>query len=339
MRRDMEQWVADTLTTPHPRPLPLLAAPCVQWLGVTMGRLVTSSDLQAQGMIELARRFPTAAAVGLMDLSVEAEAFGAAVQYRRDSVPAVTGASLIGAAEARRLVVPEVGVGRTGVWIAGIARAAREITSRPVLAGMIGPYSLAGLLLGVDRMAQYCAQDPVVVHSVVEKAAAFLIRYAQAFHAAGANGIVLAEPLAGMLPPALARRIAHPYAAQIVAAVQRPDFAVIYHNCGCEVADMTADLSQIGAAGYHFGDGVDLAALLPKLPNHALVLGNVSPAKVLRGGTPEQVRAATQTVLEQCSGYPNFVLSSGCDIPAQTPAKNLAAFFDAAETFYARKTN
>lgn len=335
MRRDMEQWAAEIIAAPYPRPLPLLAAPCVQWLGVTMGQLVKSSDLQARGMIELARRFPTAAAVSVMDLSVEAEAFGAAVQYRKDSVPAVMGTLLSGAGEARRLVVPEVGVGRTGVWLAGIARAAREITSRPVLAGMIGPYSLAGLLLGVERMAQYCALEQTVVHTVVEKTTAFLIRYAQAFRSVGADGIVLAEPLAGMLPPSLARTFAHPYAAQIVAAVQRQDFAVIYHNCGSEVAAMVEDLGRIGAAGYHFGDAVDLAVLLPKLPKEALVLGNVSPGGVLRKGTPAAVRAATQMVLEQCSGYPNFVLSSGCDIPPETPAENLAAFFDTATAFYA----
>ena len=30
---------------------------------------------------------------------------------------------------------------------------------------------------------------------------------------------------------------------------------------------------------------------------------------------PESIRAATLRVMEDCCGYPNFVISSGCDVP------------------------
>ncbi|MBR5120381.1 MAG: methyltransferase, partial [Clostridia bacterium] len=46
------------------------------------------------------------------------------------------------------------------------------------------------------------------------------------------------------------------------------------------------------------------------------------------------VREATTELLQKCSTYPNFVLSSGCDIPPKTPWENLDAFFAAAEDFY-----
>ena len=51
-------------------------------------------------------------------------------------------------------------------------------------------------------------------------------------------------------------------------------------------------------------------------------------------GTPELVREATTALLEKCSTYPNFVLSSGCDMPPKTPWENINAFFAAAEEFY-----
>lgn len=34
------------------------------------------------------------------------------------------------------------------------------------------------------------------------------------------------------------------------------------------------------------------------------------------------------------SKYPNFVLSSRCDIPPMSPLENIQAFFDAADEFY-----
>jgi uroporphyrinogen decarboxylase len=63
-------------------------------------------------------------------------------------------------------------------------------------------------------------------------------------------------------------------------------------------------------------------------------MGNVDPAGVLRMGTPETVREATLSLLNRCAGYPNFVLSSGCDMPPMTPWENIHAFFAASEAFY-----
>ena len=65
-------------------------------------------------------------------------------------------------------------------------------------------------------------------------------------------------------------------------------------------------------------------------------MGNVDPAGVLRLGDPESVREATLDVLENCSSYPNFVISSGCDIPPLTPWENINAFFETVDGFYGK---
>ena len=48
------------------------------------------------------------------------------------------------------------------------------------------------------------------------------------------------------------------------------------------------------------------------------------------------VRAATLEVMERCCKHPNFVISSGCDIPPLSSWDNIDAFFRAAEEFYGR---
>jgi uroporphyrinogen decarboxylase len=47
--------------------------------------------------------------------------------------------------------------------------------------------------------------------------------------------------------------------------------------------------------------------------------------------TPEQVKQAAMNLLEKTSGYKNFVLSSGCDVPPHTPLENVQAFYEAVE--------
>ena len=71
--------------------LPILSFPAAQKLGVTVETLVKSAELQAKAMEIVACETMTIAAVSLMDLSVEAEAFGAAVRFTEDEVPAIIG--------------------------------------------------------------------------------------------------------------------------------------------------------------------------------------------------------------------------------------------------------
>ena len=58
-------------------------------------------------------------------------------------------------------------------------------------------------------------------------------------------------------------------------------------------------------------------------------MGNLDPAAELAQGTPESVTAATRKLIETCGKYPNFIPSSGCDIPAHAKWENIQAFFAA----------
>ena len=109
---------------------------------------------------------------------------------------------------------------------------------------------------------------------------------------------------------------------------------MVYHNCG-NTAVLTMDsLLSCGAKAYHFGDAVDMTEVMEKIPSDVMALGNVSPAGEFRGGTPESIKQATWKVMEACCKYPNFVISSGCDIPPMSPWENIDAFFAAVDACY-----
>ena len=97
---------------------------------------------------------------------------------------------------------------------------------------------------------------------------------------------------------------------------------------------MTESILSTGVDAYHFGNSIDMADMMMKMPADTVVMGNVDPAGVLRQGTPETVREATLEVMNKCCAYPNFVISSGCDIPPATPWENVDAFFATVEGFY-----
>lgn len=311
------------------RAMPILSFPAVQKMDADVGQLVKDAALQAQAMEIVARDTDTLAAVSLMDLSVEAEAFGAKVRFSPDEVPAVTGQLVADAEDAEALKVPELDAGRAKICAEGVRLAKQRISDKPVLAGMIGPYSLAGRLMDVTEILYVCYDEPETVHAVLEKATAYLIRYGRLLKEAGADGIVLAEPLAGILSPDMAEEFSVPYVKRIIDVLQDADFSIVYHNCGNSVSSMLNQIFTQGAAAYHFGNAVDMAAVLAAAPGDVLCMGNIDPAGQLAMGTPDSVRAATKALLAQCGGYKNFVPSSGCDIPAHAKWENIDAFFEA----------
>ena len=333
----MKNWIEGLKSQQCKKPMPLLSFPSVSLLGVSVRELISSSELQARGMQAVAEAVDASASVSFMDLSLEAEAFGATVSFSEDEVPTVKGRLVTDEDEAQALAVPAVGSGRTGIYIEAVKKAVEKITDRPVFAGIIGPFSLAARLLDVTEIMMDCYDDPDMVHVVLEKSTAFLVEYAKAYKAAGASGIVMAEPVSGLLSPTLEEEFSSPYVKKIVDAVQDDNFLVIYHNCGDNVPRMLDSILSTGAAAYHFGNAVDMEEdIIKKLPSDTLVMGNIDPAGILRMGTPEKVREATIALLEKCSKYQNFLLSSGCDIPPMTPWENIKAFFAAFDEYYGK---
>ena len=335
MRMNMMKWIDDMLASERKKGLLILSFPAIQKMGITVKELIASSDLQAQAMKLVADATPEAAAsVSMMDLSLEAEAFGSQIRVTSNEVPTVIGQIVEDEDEADELEVPVLGAGRTQIYIDAIEKAVKLIGDRPVFAGTIGPFSLAGRLMGVSDVMVYCLEEPDMVHTVLDKATRFLIDYINAYKAVGANGVLMAEPLAGILSPALEAEFSSAYVKRIVAATQTDEFLIGYHNCGNNTPKQTESIAQNGCRLMHFGNAVELGDLLDKLPEDILVLGNVDPAGQFRNGTPESVRAATVALMKRCAPHRNFVPSSGCDIPPLSPWENILAFFDGVNAYY-----
>ena len=311
------------------RALPILSFPAAQKLNVSVEDLVKNSFLQAKAMEVISTHTDTIAAVSLMDLSVEAEAFGADIRFSEDDVPAIVGQLVSDEDEANALEVPSLEAGRALVCVEGIRLAKERITDKPVLAGMIGPFSLAGRLMDVTEIMYICYDEPETVHTVLDKATSYLIEYGRAMKAAGADGIMMAEPLAGILSPDMAEEFSVPYVKRIIEALQDDDFALIYHNCGNSVLSMLDKIFSQGAAAYHFGNAVDMEAVIRNAPEDVICMGNVDPAAQFAQGTPDSITAATKELLQKCGSFKNFIPSSGCDIPAHAKWENIDAFFAA----------
>ena len=331
---DMQKWKEDVLSAPIKKAMPVLSFPCIQPMGITVKQLISDSALQAEGMKLISGRTDCLVSLSMMDLSVEAEAFGSQIRKSDDEVPTVIGRIIETEEDAVRLKLPPVTGGRTALYIKAIENVVNEITDKPVLAGVIGPFSLAGRLMDMSEIMVNCYEEPGMVKKTLEKTTEFIINYILEFKKAGAHGVLMAEPATGLLSPGLAEEFSSVYVKKIVDRVKDGNFFFVYHNCGPNIPMMLDSLIGIGADGYHFGDAVSMKAILEGMPDTVLIAGNISPSAQFRNGTPEGIYSATMELLKECSGHNNFIISSGCDIPPLSPWENIDSFFKAVNDFY-----
>ena len=316
------------------KPLPILSYPGLTLTGEKMHDALNNAAIQAKAVHEAAKRSDSAATVMLMDLSVEAEAFGAEITEAENSVPAVNGTLAEDLESVQKLIIPEIGTKRTSIFIDAVREAKKLITDRPVIAGTSAPFSLAARLMGITDIMLNCYDEPEAVELLTEKCTTFIINFIKEYKKAGANGVILAEPVSGLLSPALEKEFSAPCIRKIVDEVSDDNFLVIYHNCGEGVTQMTESIFGNGCDAYHFGNASDMQTLLEKAPSDKLIMGNLDPVALFKNGSVEDMSAAVYNILENCSKYDNFVLSSGCDIPVDAKWENIDEFYKSAADFY-----
>ena len=300
--------------------------------GAAVEDIVTSAAAQTDATLALHETFGTPVLLTAMDLSAEAETFGSEVRLTKDEIPTVVGRRVTTRAAIDALPAPRPGDKRTAVHLEAARELVKRAGSAPVIGCLLGPFSLAGRLFGVGETLEATALEPGIVLALVEKTSAFLADYAAAFRAAGAAGVFLAEPAAGLLSPRAVGEFSTPFVRRILDAAQTEAFSLVYHNCGARNVHLAKCL-ECGAEVCHFGSPMDIVAALKEADGRVIIGGNLDPAAVFLNGTPDAVAHKTAELLEATAGQKTFIIASGCDLPPGTPLANLGAFYRAVSEF------
>jgi len=313
--------------------LPFVTHPGIELIGKTVKDAVSDGKIQYEAMKAVSDEFNTSGCTAIMDLTVEAEAFGAEIIMPEDEIPTVKGRLLKSAADVEELSIPDLGQGRVKEYLKANKLAAENITGKPVFSGCIGPFSLAGRLYDMSEIMISIYTEPETILLLLSKCTEFLIRYCTELKKTGTAGVVIAEPAAGLLSDEDCNMYSSDFVKKIVNAVQDDDFMVILHNCG-NTGQCTHAMIASGANALHFGNAVDMVEVLQECPSDKIVMGNIDPVCVFKQSDPNTVREVTADLLERTKKYANFVISSGCDIPPHTPLENIRAFFEVVGRYY-----
>ena len=266
-----------------------------------------------------------------MDLSVEAECFGGEVSFSHTDAPSIKNRFINGVDQVEDLNIPHVGFKRDKLYLDVAGRIVSLKKPTPFFAGVTGPFTVAGRLFGITEIFNLTIEDESSAKELIEKCSQYLLNYILEFKKIGCDGVLIAEPLAGLLSPGSMHNFSSTYIHSLVEKVQSDDFQVIYHNCGAKKVHLDT-IYETDAAVFHFGAPMDMIAALDKSGEGKIVSGNLDPNKVFLSTDHQFVIHSVQELMDSMKPYPNFLIATGCDLSMRTPLQNISSFFSITRT-------
>lgn len=310
--------------------LPLFTYPVAKHLSIPVDVFLKDSNKQIEVMRFIELNYPTAFCLTPMDLTLEAEHFGVDLNYYPNQLPVIGNPVLTCLLDIDKLTIPTLDHGR----ILETFKTIKHVTSdKPVIASITGPLTLATLLLGFERMFEYIAIYPRKIDLLLQKVTKFIKLYVKELKRAGAQGFMMSEPLSTELSFLQAKVLSTKYINEIIQEVSDENFFIIYHNCG-NVLNVKESIKSIPADIYHFGNLVDIEEMIRYLTNDKIVMGNIDPVAVIQRGDPTLIFDKTEQLLYQLNAYPNYIISTGCDLPLHTKISNLKVYCETIKKFY-----
>jgi len=295
-------------------------------LKIPVERIYTDINAQVDAILAFYERFNADFLITAMDLSVEAECFGSEIIFSQNEAPQVRNRTIVSLSEIEGLDVPRMGVCRSKNFLEITEKLLTSDILKPVIGGIIGPFSLAGRLFGAKEMFRLTIDNESSALSLIEKCSQFLINVAKAYKDVGCHGVVISEPSAGLLSPKALKKFSSVFIKQLVRSLDSPVFRVIYHNCGARAVHLNS-IFKTEASIFHFGEPMDIPAALYRNENRRIISGNLDPVNVFLADEKEIVFEKTIDLFNATKNDSSFLIAPGCDLPAETPPENVEMFY------------
>ncbi|MDD3519793.1 MAG: uroporphyrinogen decarboxylase family protein [Actinomycetota bacterium] len=315
---------------------PLLGFPGVDITGSNIKVAQQNYGEHYKVMKKLVEMFEPDIIFPLMDLSVEANALGRYTVFPKEESATVPKDKFI-IDDIQKIRDINISLDSRIIGYVNTVKLMRLGLDEKVLKGayVIGPYSLAALIMGADEAAICSLLEPDKLTRLCELTVEKIHEYVNMLVTAGAEVICVLEPTAVMLGPEQFREFSAKYVKHIVDSCKFSGVSTIYHTCG-NTTHLVNEMANSGVDGISLDSkevGVDLREIAKILTKYVLIIGNVNPNGVMLRGKPEDVKKDVNDLMEMMDPYPNFILSTGCDLPQETPLENIKAFMDVGRSY------
>jgi uroporphyrinogen decarboxylase len=324
------QRVAATIHLQETDRVPVIAqvfGHAARFAGVPLDDYVRDGETLARCQLEALHRYRYDAVFSVMDVNVETEAVGSELRYPRNQYPVIRRHVLSQEAEWDGLAVPDPKqAGRMPEMLKALGILRHELGDEVLVVGCIlGPFTLATQLLGLERTLYLAIDDPPRLAHLMDFATDVVIRFGQAQLQAGAHLPVVFDPSASpaVIPPNFFREFELPRLQRVFQALPEAGATANWLHIAGPAAPILHYYEKAGVHIANFDYMVSAAEAMSRLPLTCFD-GNIKSLLFVEG-SPAEVETEAVNLLRAFRDRRGFILSSGCEIPPEAKPENIAA--------------
>jgi len=312
--------------------VPLIFGYAAALCKVKLSDYLQKGELLAYCQLEAQKQFGTDAVFAYADNSVESEALGSRICFPENDYPYITDYAWGDHENWTSRPLPDAQKDGRMPQLLEAVKIMRSTVgdTTTVVGGVLGPMSIAGQVMGLDKLIYLLVDEPDKFARAIDYTAHISLSYGQALLNAGAHVLMLLEPTASqnIIPQNV--------------FVQYITPRIRYIFSGCKSAGALACWLVItgqtkGLLPYYKGCGADLATIDYEVPlKNALnaapdlsLAGNIKPYNFVEH-SQEELYDQAKKLISEAGHNRRFLLSSGCELPLNAKPENVEAMVRAA---------
>ena len=300
--------------------------------------MCTQTELAVDVTLQPYRRFGFDAVVVFYDILFLPEVMGAPLQFT-EAGP-VFSSPLRERAQVEALHEPDLtaeGAGQGTGAILETIRAVREsVAEEDAVLGFAGaPFTLAAYLVegnfqrSGERVRRMMHAEPQLLHDLLNRLTTATCDYVAKQVEAGADAVQLFDTWAGLLASTDYEQFALPYQQRVFDAINAAGVPSILYINGCShLIDMVV---RSRASGLSMDWREPLPSVRSRIGTEMVLQGNLAPLQLFK--STDEVRVATQSLLNSMAGDPSYVVNLGHGIHRETPVASVEAFVETVHDF------
>tara|TARA_B100000315_G_C14583067_1_gene591524 strand:+ start:41 stop:1135 length:1095 start_codon:yes stop_codon:yes gene_type:complete len=290
-------------------------------------------------------------------LNVEAEAFGSELDIKEDNYPISKGHIINSPGDIDELPIPiPERNGRMPLVLDSLKLLNTEVgETNPIIGFLSSPAVIATEIRGFENILMDTIREPKFVHKILNKTSKLCENYVASMMENGAHGIMIENSGSGadVFSPPSAEEFIKGYNNPILKKINKlGGYSILYNSSAMPFIDQDVSLHP-DVYSFYMGDP---AAIMEKhkwdchkfhskigacskrfcisMIKDVCLMGNVDHANNMFNGTyKDTYNEAMNCIRSSRDREGGFILSTGCEIPFDTPIKNMLALKDAVTDF------
>lgn len=304
--------------------------------GFSVVDLLKDANKQVRSQLMALKKLDYDGVMTCMDLTAEAEALGAPINFQEKAFPYVASYPIGEPTAFSELELPSIKTCRLNVFVETTKQLVRQVGKTHLVSSyVIGPFTLAGQLLGAETLLELAMENPEEAAFVVKECRRIIEPYVEELLNAGSHNIVILEPTgsSSVISPDWFVKYCAPNVKSLISFIKSRGARATLHICG-NTTKILNPMCETGADALSLDSVISVATAHMTARGRCTIIGNVDTTLMLNGSREEIVTASRKCIEAVGGVVGGYILSSGCDLPIEAPVENVDAMVKTGKSYH-----